>query len=139
MFMFVRSYRLGCLGGGGGFRLSVNDSLESSADCLFQICAGNPIVPPSLGVVAFGAEFALFGGDQIECALLHGVILEDSFVDDTDALREVNLLVKFREITGGKHGVASLTNVRPNVRGDRFEFPLGLAVLGSQLRDGGLA
>src|SRR6266566_1238097 len=139
MFMFVRSYRLGCLGGGGGCRLGVNDSLESSADCLFQICASNPVIFPGLSVVALGAEFALFGGDQVECALLHRVILEDGFVDDADALREVNLLVKFREITGGKHGIASLTNFRPNVGGQRFELPLGLAVLGSQLRDGGLS
>jgi hypothetical protein len=65
--------------------------------------------------------------------------LEDGFVDDADALREINLLLKFCEITSGYHGIASLTNLRPNVRGERFELPLSLAVLGSQLRDGGLS
>ncbi len=70
-----------------------------------------------------------FGGDKLERALLHRVILKEGLVDDADALRQVNLGVKLREIARRNHGIAGLADLGANIRSERLGLPLGLTVL----------
>ena len=71
---------------------------KSPPDGFLQFRAGDPIIAPCLRVLALGGEFSFFGVDKLECALLHCVILKEGFIDDADALRQVNRGVKRREI-----------------------------------------